>query len=348
MRCFYHPEQSLHNPLQYLRYGRVVDPKDLPIRTEQLLNAVKKHEIRIIQPDACGTEPLVNVHTQDFINFLQTAWDKWQQLPDERGPEVWPSTFPYWNARPDQDARPPCRPTAFSGQLGWYLGDLSVSMGEYTWLSTLRSAETAVAAAEDIISGAMQSYALCRPSGHHARSDRASGFCFINNAAVAARHLTKKFSKVAILDIDAHHGDGTQQIFYNHADVLTVSVHADPSGYYPFYTGYSDETGEGDGKGCNLNIPLPLGANGLDMLEAIDRAHRAIRDFGAEAIVLSLGYDAHEKDPIGVLKVSTEDFKLIGERIKDFNLPTLVVQEGGYAIEVISDCLDQFLQGFKG
>lgn len=347
MRCFYHPEQALHNPLQYMRFGRIEDPKDLPVRTEQLLTAVKKHGISINKPQEYGVQALLNVHTPDFLNFLETAWEQWQQLPADRGPEVWPSTFPYWSGRPDQDSRPKCRATSFMGQLGWYLGDLSVSLGEHTWLSILRSGETAVAAAEDILSGAKQSYALCRPSGHHARSDRASGFCFVNNAAVAARHLTKKFKKVAILDIDAHHGDGTQQIFYNQSDILTISVHADPAGYYPFYTGYSDETGEGAGKGCNLNIPLPHGSNGEDLLNAIDIAYRAIRDFDAEAVVLSLGYDAHEQDPIGVLKVKTEDFRLIGERIKAFGLPTLVVQEGGYAINVIGDCLDQFLTGFK-
>lgn len=346
MRAFYHRDQSLHDPQQYMRFGLIVAPKDLPERTAQLLGALARHGVTPEQPADSGIDPILGVHSEGFVSFLQTVWQRWLELP-ERGPEAWPNTFPYWSGRTDEAMRPACRPTGLMGQLGWYLGDLSVPVGEHCWTSTLRSAQTAVAGADALREGERGVYALCRPSGHHARADRASGFCYVNNTAIAAQRLRQSFGKVAILDVDAHHGDGTQQIFYRRDDVLTISVHADPANYYPFFTGYEDERGDGPGEGYNLNLPLPHGAGGHEMNAAIDRAGRAIRDFGADVLIVALGYDAHKDDPIGVLKLETADFGAIGARVKALGLPTLVVQEGGYAIEAIGGCLDAFLGGFK-
>ena len=346
MRAFYHPEQALHDPQQYMRFGRIVAPKDLPERTAQLLAALERHGIAPERPAAHGRESILAVHSEGFVTFLETIWRRWLELP-ERGPEAWPNTFPYWSGRTDEAMRPDCRPTGIMGQLGWYLGDLSVPVGEHCWLSTLRSAETAVSGADAVLSGERAVYALCRPSGHHARADRATGFCYINNTAVAAQRLRTKFGKVAILDVDAHHGDGTQQIFYRRDDVLTISVHADPSNYYPFFTGYADERGNGPGEGYNLNLPLAHGAGGAEMAAAVAQAGEAIRAFGAEALVVALGYDAHKDDPIGVLKLESADFGTIGAQVKAMGLPTLVVQEGGYAIEAIGGSLDAFLGGFR-
>ncbi|MDP3254388.1 MAG: histone deacetylase family protein [Bosea sp. (in: a-proteobacteria)] len=347
MRAFYHPDQSMHDPQQYLRFGAVVAPKDLPERTARLLAALERHGIAPERPAAHGKGPVLAIHDAGFVHFLETAWERWQDLPAERGPEVWPSTFPYWSGRPEEAVRPPCRPTGFIGQLGWYLGDMSVPIGEHCWRSTLLSAETAVTAADAVIAGERAVYSLCRPSGHHARADRASGFCYLNNTAIAAQRLRSTFKKVAILDVDAHHGDGTQQIFYRRDDVLTISVHADPSNYYPFYTGYEDERGNGPGEGFNLNLPLPHGSGGAAMAAAVDKAGEAIKAFGADVVIVALGYDAHKDDPIGVLKLDAADFGTIASKVKGFGLPTLVVQEGGYAIEAIGDCLDAFLGGFK-
>ena len=345
MRAFYHPDQALHEQLQYMRFGKIVPPKDLPERTERLLAALGRHGIVAEPPAAHGVKPVLEVHDAKFVEFLKTVWERWKTLP-ERGPEAWPNTFPYWSARPDEDSRPPCRPSGIVGQLGWYLGDLSVPVGEHCWRSTLRSAETAISGADAILAGELRAYGLCRPSGHHARSDRASGFCYINNTAVAAQRLRTKFEKIAILDVDAHHGDGTQQIFYRRSDVLTISIHADPANYYPFFTGYADERGNGAGEGFNLNLPLKHASVGADMLAAVKKAGEAIRSFGAQALVLALGYDAHKDDPLGVLKLEASDFGDIGRLVNDLRLPTLVVQEGGYAIDAIGDCLDAFLAEF--
>ena len=345
MRAFYHPDQSLHCPRQYLRLGRIVDPKDLPQRTTELLGALDRLGISVEIPINVAGEAITNVHDAGYVGFLQTAWNRWLELPPERGPEVWPSTFPYWSGTREQTTRPACRPSGLLGQLGWYLGDLSVPMSEHTWPSVVRSAETAIAAADAVLAGG-NGYALCRPSGHHARTDRGSGFCYLNNTAVAAQHLRSKYSKVAILDLDAHHGDGTQQIFYQRNDILTISVHADPDNYYPFFTGYSDEIGFGDGEGYNLNLPLRHGARQDEALAVIEVAHRKAHDFGAEVLVVALGFDAHKDDPIGVLALETDDFAFLGKACRDFELPTLIVQEGGYAIHAIGESLAAFFRGF--
>jgi acetoin utilization deacetylase AcuC-like enzyme len=344
MRAFYHPDQALHHPQQFMRAGRIATPTDVPARTERLLGALGQLGVTPEAPSQQYDEARLAVHTPGFLRYLETAWDRWQQL-SPRGPEVWPNTFPYWSGRPEDRARPECPSDHIIAATGWYLGDLSVSLGPHSWVSIRESSNTAVAAA-DAVTGTNAVYALCRPSGHHARSDRASGFCYLNNTAIAAERLCRRHARVAILDVDAHHGDGTQQVFYARADVLTVSIHADPSRYYPFFTGYDHERGVGAGLGCNLNLPLPHGAAGEVVLAAVDRAIEAIRRFGPDVLVVALGFDAHAQDPIGVLALEAADFAAVAGRIRRLHVPLLVVQEGGYAVDVIGDCLCAFLGEF--
>ncbi len=344
MRAFYHPDQALHDPQQYMQIGRVVAPKDLPVRTEMLLGTLAARGIGVERPAEYGLEPILAVHAPQYVDFLISAWARWSALP-VHGLEVWPNTFPYWSGRPEEPTRPPCPAESIIAQTGWYLGDLSVPMGPQTWLSAFRATETAVSAAQALVNGERTAYALCRPSGHHARADRGSGFCYLNNTAIAAQYLRNFYPRVAILDVDAHHGDGTQQIFYHRADVLTISVHADPLNYYPFFTGYAHETGLGEGDYFNFNLPLPHGSGGDAMSIALDVALERIRAFGPDVLIVALGYDAHRLDPIGVLKLEVADFGTIGAQIRASGLPTLIVQEGGYAIDVIGDCLGAFLDG---
>ena len=355
MRAFYHPAQAAHDPQQYMRFGRVVAPKDVPARTEALLGALQSLGITPEQPSGDHPDARQAVHTRGFLHFLESAWQRWQQLP-EKGPEVWPNTFPYsipttqsprrggpWSGRPEDLARPECPSEGLIAQAGWYLGDLSVPIGPDTWLSARESCNTAIAAADAVRNGERVVYALCRSSGHHARTDRASGFCYVNNTAAAAQRMRSTFNRVAILDVDAHHGDGTQQIFYARADVLTISLHADPRNYYPFFTGYQSEQGIGAGTGYNVNLPLAHGSGGDVMHAAVDRAADRIRAFNADALVVALGFDAHARDPIGVLKLESADFGGVGERINALALPTVIVQEGGYAVDALGACLGAFL-----
>ena len=344
MRAFYHSDQAWHDPRQYMRFGRIVPPKDLPARTEALLGALGASGVSVEAPAAEDRDARLSIHTAAYLRFLETAWEQWCALPDH-GPEVWPNTFPYWSGRPEERARRDCPARGIMAQAGWYLGDLSVPMGPQTWLSARQSCNTAVAAADAVCGGEAAAYALCRPPGHHARADRASGFCYVNNTAVAAERLRAAFPRVAVLDVDAHHGDGTQQIFYARPDVLTVSIHADPDNYYPFFTGYAGETGIGPGQGFNLNLPLAHGADGSAMAAAVTTGCRRIQQFGADAIVMALGFDGHARDPIGVLRLATADYAAIGSRVGALALPTVIVQEGGYAVEEIGGCLTAFLNG---
>jgi len=347
MRAFFHPDQSLHDPQQFMRVGVISDPKDLPSRTEALLAALARRGITPEQPSDYGTEPALTIHSKPFVEFLEGAYERWRAIPGA-GPEVLPNVSPYWNGSPAQDRRPACRSSSVVAQSGYYLGDLAVPISAHTWTSALRSSHTATAAADAILNGTDVAYALCRPSGHHARVDRASGFCYLNNSAIAAQRLRSRFDRVAVLDVDAHHGDGTQEIFYRRPDVLTVSVHVDPDAYYPYYIGYDDERGHGEGEGYNLNIPVPPKSSDAVYHRAIEQGIEKVRAFGAQALVVALGYDSHREDPIGLLDVSTEGFRGMGERIRAIGLPTVVVQEGGYQVSVIGDCLEQFLAGLTG
>ncbi|MBV0893307.1 histone deacetylase family protein [Paracoccus sp. Z118] len=346
MRAFYHPDQAIHDPKQFMRFGRLCDANDVPARTEQLLAALSRLGLSPEQPRDYGRTPAEAIHAAHYLDFLQSAYTRWVKLP-EHGPEVLPNTFPYWNGDPSRDARPPCPTDQLMAQAGYYMGDLAVPIGEPTWTSALRSSHTATAGADALIGGERLAYALCRPSGHHCRADRASGFCYMNNAAIAAQRLRGKFSKVAVLDIDAHHGDGTQEIFYRRNDVLTVSVHVDPDHYNPFFTGRTHERGHGAGEGFNINIPLAPESGDAEFLAGVKQGADAVTDFGADALIVGLGYDTHVEDPLSIVKVTTSAFHAAGEIIGAVGIPILVVQEGGYQVSVIGDCLEGFVEGLR-
>ncbi len=345
MRAFFDPEQMRHDPQQFMRIGRIAAPSDVPERTEALLGALTALAIPVEPPPDYATGPLEKVHPPHYLAYLAGAYERWKVLPGA-GIEVLPNVSPYLNARVEDDARAPCPSDSPVAQAGYYVGDLACPIGPHTWRSILRSAHCAVAAADAVLAGEGASYALCRPSGHHVRSDRASGFCYLNNAAIAVERLRSRFARVAVLDVDAHHGDGTQSIFYRRADVLTVSLHVDPVHYYPFYTGYPGERGHGDGLGYNLNLPLAPGARDRDLLARLDEGLAVIRAYEPDALVVSLGFDTHDEDPIGALHISTGCFGEIGAKVRDLALPTAVIQEGGYGVHVIGACLGAFMRAF--
>lgn len=346
MRAFYHPDQALHDPKVFMRAGVLAAPTDLPARTERLLSALAGQGITPETPDGDGRAEALRVHSPGYLAFLDTALARWCELPGA-GPEVLPNASPYWNGAPERDMRGDCPTTHIIGETNWYLGDGAAPIGPQTHVSAYASAATAAAAARAVLDGEGRAYALCRPSGHHARGDRGTGFCYLNNAAIAARILRERFDRVAVLDVDAHHGDGTQEIFYRSPDVLTVSVHVDPAQYYPWFIGYAHEQGAGAGAGANLNLPLPVGTGDDGFLAAVAQGLDRVRDFGAQALVLSLGYDAHEADPLTALAVSTQGFGRLGRAVAAAGLPTVIVQEGGYGMDVIEGCLDAFLTGLR-
>jgi acetoin utilization deacetylase AcuC-like enzyme len=238
-------------------------------------------------------------------------------------------------------------PKHIVGRLGWHSADTACPIGPGTWSAACAATDVATTAAQLVLEGDDAAYALCRPPGHHAFRDLAGGFCFLNNSAIAAAHLRLTHERVAILDVDVHHGNGTQGIFYERSDVLTVSIHADPSAYYPYVWGFAHERGVGEGIGANLNIPLPIGTGDDGYLAALDVAQKTIEAFAPGGLVVALGLDASEHDPLAGLAVTTDGFRRIGAAIARFGLPTVFVQEGGYLSDILGANLTAVLGGFE-
>ena len=346
MKLFFSEAQLAHQPKQYMVHGRIVDPFENPSRAMTLIDALAAVGLGRIEPADFGREPILSVHDEHYVTFLEGAYARFKELPNH-GPEVLPNVHPYLGAGADLSRRGPPRPTGIIGQAGWYVGDLACAIMEGTFRAAYASAQTAIAGAQAVSAGEQAAFSLCRPPGHHAYADRASGFCYFNNAGVAAEVLRRTYPKVAIIDFDTHHGDGTQAIFYRRPDVFYGSVHTDPSAYYPHYAGYADETGAGDGEGANLNLPLAWGSGDDAFIAANERLSSAVQRFQADALVLSAGWDAHEADPLSRLAVTTDGFRRIGEVWGKLRLPTVIVQEGGYSLEVIEDAAPAFVAAFR-
>jgi acetoin utilization deacetylase AcuC-like enzyme len=233
------------------------------------------------------------------------------------------------------------------GQAGWFTSDAACPIGPHTWESASWAAACALAAADEA-AGGRSAYALARPPGHHTFAARAGGHCYVNNAALAAERLRASGAdRVAVLDIDSHHGNGTQAIFWNRPDVLFVSLHGDPNRYYPWFTGHAAERGGGSGEGFNLNFPLPIGSGDAVWLAALADGLEAIRGFRPDALVVSLGFDASEHEPLNALAVTEDGFARAGERIGGLNLPTAIIQEGGYNVSLLGRLLTRFFGGFN-
>jgi len=337
MKAFYAAEQKRHDPKMFLSSGAQKPNPEVPERIERLLAGAKAAGCEIVRPREFGLGPVAAVHTPEYLDFLARIHERWQRI-EGASEEVIPNIHPI--------ARGGSYPASAVGQAGYHMADTSCPISADTWNSALWSAWSAVEAAEVVMAGAPTAYALCRPPGHHAFVDVAGGFCFLNNSAIAAQALRREVGRVAILDVDLHHGNGTQGIFYSRDDVLTVSLHADPERFYPFFWGYADERGEGRGLGYNLNLSLQRKSGDGEFLGALAVALRRIRAFAPEALVVALGLDAFEGDPFGGLSVTTPGFARIGAAIATLGLPAVVVQEGGYLCDELGDNLTAFLTGF--
>lgn len=332
-------EQKRHYPEYFLVNGANQANPEQPERVNRLKAGALAADFTETRPQEYGLAPIAAVHTAEYMQFLKTAHQRWRRI-EGAAPAVTPNIHP---TRRDFGY-----PASVVAQAGYHMLDASCPISADTFDSALWSAWTAVSAAEEILSGAPFAYALCRPPGHHAREDAAGGFCYFNNSAIAATHLKKRFPRIAILDVDVHHGNGTQDIFYHRSDVLTISLHADPKRFYPFFWGHADERGEGEGLGANLNLPLPRGTGDADYLKALDMALHRIAAFTPDALVVALGLDAFEGDPFAGLAVTTNGFNAVGEAIAKATAgtPALLVQEGGYLCDALGDNLTAFLTGF--
>ncbi|MCQ3937108.1 MAG: histone deacetylase family protein [Chloroflexi bacterium] len=345
MKIFYTNEHRRHHPpFEVFDGGKRVPYYENPDRMDRILAALKKTDwAEFSEPEDFGLDPILAVHDRDYINFLASCWTEWLSSDPEvaASPEAHaflPATFAL---------RRNTRPTnSLHGRGGYYIMDLSACIVAGTYQAALASANCALSASSSIVHGQRSAFALCRPPGHHAGRDYAGGYCFINNASVAANWLSAK-GKTALLDIDYHAGNGTQDIFYERSDVLTISIHGDPDFEYPHYAGFADETGAGAGLGFHRNFPLPKGTGDAGYLGALDEALAMIRKFTPDFLVLSAGMDTFDGDPLGKFRVTRNGFAEIGHRIASLNLPIVIIMEGGYANEALGENVRTLLENFK-
>ncbi len=336
MKAFLDPRQAAHDPKHFMANGALLPNPEVPARIDLLRAGAEAAGCVFEPPEDFGPGPIARVHSAEYLAFLRTIYTRWQRI-DGAGAEVIPNVHPA--------SRSDGYPLSAVGQAGFHQADTACPISEHTWDAAYLSAQTALTGAEAVLSGEPAAYALCRPPGHHAFGDLAGGFCFLNNSAIAAAQFHEAGLRPAILDVDVHHGNGTQGVFYATSDVLTVSIHADPARFYPFFWGHAQERGEGAGLGANLNLPLPRGTGDAGYLKALDTALARIDAFGADVVVVALGLDAHEDDPFQGLAVTTAGFRAIAARIAVLGRPLLLVQEGGYVSDALGRNLASFLTG---
>ncbi|MFI4889339.1 MAG: histone deacetylase family protein [Steroidobacterales bacterium] len=341
MITIYTTDHRLRNARTELHDGQLVAPFECPERAQYVLDKVRSERLGdVIAPEPFERAALTRVHDAGYVEFLSSAWTEWvaNGRHGEAIPDCWPAR------RMTQRV-----PATIAGKLGYYAMAAETSISEGTWQAACAAADVALTGAERLRRGASAAFALCRPPGHHAARDLYGGYCFLNNAAIAAQYLRDHgAARVAILDVDFHHGNGTQDIFYERADVLFVSLHGDPATAFPYFSGYADETGSGAGTGFNVNYPLPAGTPFPQWRDALLAALRRIWDHRADALVVSLGVDTFSGDPISSFRLDSPDFSAYGRLVGECGLPTLFVLEGGYAVAEIGINVVNVLTGFEG
>lgn len=343
MQVFDSPAEARHAPQFFLMRGTLRPNFEVPARAASLREGLRALGLEAAEPPPASRAALRAVHAADYLDFLEDAARDWVALPGA-GAEVVANIHP----TPEMLAQSSRLNGHVIARAGAHTADTACPIGPHTFEAAAAAAGCALAAAE-AVSGGGSAYALCRPPGHHAYAGRAGGHCYVNNTALAAQRLRDRGAqRVAVLDVDSHHGNGTQGIFWERGDVLTVSVHADPGRYYPWYVGFAEERGGGDGAGANLNLPLPFGTGDAGWLEAIAQGLAAIRLFRPDALVVALGFDASKDEPLNALAVTEEGFARAGAAVAALRLPTAICQEGGYNTEILGRLLGRFLGGFGG
>ncbi|MBX3607352.1 MAG: histone deacetylase family protein [Piscinibacter sp.] len=349
MLVIHNPDHARHAGRHEMFRGRLVPCHEMPQRLDHVLAELQRRRFgRLTVPQSGAPDEaafdalLARVHAPRYLRFLAGAWDEWVALdPANAALDALPSVWPVRTFRSDVE------PENFAARMGLYSFDAGTPLTAGTWAAARSGACCAVLAAQAVAAGEPVALALTRPPGHHAGADFFGGYCFLNNAALAAQALRDAgHGRVAVLDVDYHHGNGTQSLFYERADVFFASLHGDPRTEYPFYLGHADERGAGAGLGCNLNLPLPRGTNYPRWRAALGQALQAIADFGAQALVVSLGVDTFEGDPISGFRLASADYLDVGRALAEAALPTVFVFEGGYAVAEVGVNTVNVLEGF--
>lgn len=337
-------DHHLHDCQHEFHRGRLIPCYETPRRAGTILHAVREAELgNIIEPDEFGIEPLIRVHDANYVLFLKEAFEEWTAIHPE-DTEIIPHT---WCIRRMNQRVP----ETIYGRVGYYSFDAGTPIVAGTWDAVRCGANTALTAGRLLQDGQPAAFALVRPPGHHAAQDYYGGYCFLNHAAIAAQaFLDGEAKRVAILDIDYHHGNGTQDIFYERDDVLFVSLHASPADEYPYFLGHAEERGAKAGEGFNWNAALPAGtdwSSPVGYRQSMENALDEIASYSADYLVVSLGVDTWEGDPLCTFSLTTRNLGSIGRMIGGLNLPTLFVMEGGYAVDQLGHNVVEVLQGFE-
>jgi acetoin utilization deacetylase AcuC-like enzyme len=342
MKIVHNEFHSLHAAEYEFFRGEKVEAFEKPSRADFVLNALRDAKFgEFVAMRSFADSEIARVHNERYLKFIRDAYDEYTELGGTG--DAFPSVWSIRGMRSDVE------PKNFAARMGLYSFDSGTPFTAGAYAGSRAGADCALTGAKLLTAGERSAFVLTRPPGHHAGSDFFGGYCFLNNAAIAAQYLRDQgASRVAILDVDYHHGNGTQEIFYSRGDVFFASIHADPATDYPFFLGYSDEVGEGAGRGFNLNLPLAQGASPDTWFAALDVAIAKTLAFKPDALIVSLGVDTYEGDPISHFKLRTrEDYPRLGEKIRSMNLPTLFVMEGGYAVKEIGDNIAAVLSGFE-
>lgn len=336
MICYFSDHQSAHAPALELQNGASVPHAESQARVD----AIKQALPSITAPHDQGLAPILAVHDPAYVDFLQRAHDDW--VAAGRPGDAFPYVFPIRGRRPLDLTR-------IDAELGRYAYDCGTPVAAGTWQAVYWSVQSALSGLDAVIDSAGTAFACCRPPGHHAGRDYMGGYSYLNAVAIAAEQaLTRGAERVAVLDVDYHHGNGTQDIFYQRSDVLTLSLHADPKTDYPFYWGHADESGAGDGEGMNLNLPMPRGTGWAAYQTRLTEALERVVSFKPDLMIVPYGADTYIGDPISFFDIESSDYRAMGAMIAAANVPTLICMEGGYAIEALGDNVASFLSGFEG
>ena len=343
------PATRLHDTKGAVWVGKPEAGDEVAERVDVILEALAAAGHASVEAAPHDETILASVHDAEFLRHLQTVHDEWlaSGIPELVGQDrVVAYMFP---TEAMLDGLPSHRPAAVHARAGRYAFDTMTPIGPGTWAAARAAVDCALTAVDLVAGGAASAYALCRPPGHHVTRAAYGGSCYLNNAAVAAEALRAAgHPQVAVVDIDAHHGNGTASIFYSRADVLYGSVHIDPgAGWFPHVVGFADEDGSGQGRGANVNVPLPPETADGPWLEGVEALARAVRDHGSTALVVSLGVDAEVDDPNSPLRITRDGYARAGALLHGLGLPTVVVQEGGYRLGTLGGLVAGFLEPFR-
>jgi acetoin utilization deacetylase AcuC-like enzyme len=346
MRVVYSPAHLAHDPANEFAGSEIIPLHETPTRAERIRETLEGDDaFAFDDPTEHGAAPIEAIHDAGLLRFLEGAWEGWRSEAKAR--EAMPDTV--MHPAMFEGMRPGIEPSSVLGRLGYWCFDTATPLVEGSYAAARAAVDVALTPSDGVLGGERAAYGLCRPPGHHAPRAAFGGYCLFNNAAIAAQEIAARTDeRVAILDVDYHHGNGTQQIFYRRGDVFYASLHGDPDRAYPYYTGYADETGAGAGEGANLNLPLPAGCDDDEYLRAIDHATEAISAFGSAVLVVSLGLDTYKDDPICDLALTTLAYSRVGERVRLLGHPTVVLQEGGYHVPSLGENVRAWLRGLDG